>query len=181
MEITLNLDVNDWEYFQSHIESKLSKTSKSYVSSFFVNMIVWAIIAIAILSLFHSSEGIHWPTASSVTVLFVSIFIVLIFNTRKLKKAFAPSKEGAFVGQHQILINDKGITTHGKGYTCTREWSTVKNIEITEKMLFLYLDTAYALVFPLGKLDNPNDFYQFIMDKYNKSLNLTGAKDAPPS
>ena len=166
MEISINLEVKDWKLFQVHLEKELSRSSKSWINNFFVNMFIWAAIAIAILSLFNSSEGIHWPTASAIFTLFTLLFVVLIFNSIKLKKAFAPSNEGAFVGEHKILFNDKGIKSQGKGYTCTRDWSTVKSIEATDKMIIIYLDTAYALVLPTNKLDDPNKLYQYISDKY---------------
>jgi len=142
-------------------------------------MLVWAIITIAILSIFNSSGEIHWPTALSITVLFVILFIALILNSKKLKKAFTPSNEGAFVGQHQILFSNEGIKSQGQGYISTREWNTVKSIELTDKMILIYLDTAYALILPLEKLESPDELYQFITAKYNKRIERDRLSPAP--
>ena len=48
------------------------------------------------------------------------------------------------------------------------------------KMILIYIDTAYAYVLPVNKLDNPDTVFEFICEKYNKSLNQIGAENAPP-
>jgi hypothetical protein len=37
-------------------------------------------------------------------------------------------------------------------------------------MIMIYLDTAYAYVFPESKLDNPDEFYNFITEQYSNVI-----------
>ena len=180
MEISLNTDVGDWQKFQSYIEKELPQTTKSWTCNFFTSMILWAVTTLLMLSFFYNVSSIHWPTALTISLLFILIFALMKFNNIKLKNAFKPSDNGVFVGQHNIAFSDEGIESKGDGYICKREWRIVQKIERTHEMILIYIDTAYAYVLPVNKLDNPDTVFEFICEKYNKSLNQIGAENAPP-
>lgn len=166
MEISIKLEADDWRKFQLYIEKELPKTVKSWTDGFWFNVILWTVITLIFLSLFQNSAKFHWPTAGFVSVIFIVMFALFIFNLVKQRKAYAPSEDGAFIGEHTFIFDEKGIRTKGKGYDGSHNWSIVKRIERVNGMLLIFLDTAYAFVLPESKLENPESLYNYISEQY---------------
>lgn len=170
MEISIKLEIADWQKFQSHIEKELRKSTKSWTDNFFVGVALWAAITLIFLTFFQNlADSFHWPTACLAAVVFFLILAKLIFDGSKLKKAFAPSENGVFIGEHQFSFNDDGFAVTGKGYETRCDWSTVRNVERVNGMIFMYLDTAYAYLFPESQLEDPDEFYRYICTRNNDS------------
>ena len=170
MEILINLEKDDWKIFQSHIEKELRKSVKSWTDSFVFNVVLWAVLTSIFLSVFNMMYQFHWPTAFSVATFFVVFIISLIMDSIKLKKAFMPSEKGVFVGQHHFIFDNEGIKSKGKGYEGFHDWTIVKKIERSKGMILIYLDTTYAYVFPEKKLDNPDNFFNYINEQFNNCI-----------
>lgn len=168
MHISIKLELEDWLQFQSYIEKELSKAVKSWTDSFWFNFVLWAVIAFFFMSVFQNTSEIHWPTAGVVSAFFILLFILFFFNLAKLKKAFAPSESGVFIGEHHFVFDEDGIKSKGQGYEGSHDWSIVKRIERTNGMILIFLDTAYAYVFPESKLENPELFYNYINERHEK-------------
>ena len=178
MEIQINLQKEDWKNYQSYIEKTLPKQKKTWMDSFWVNMFVWMLLVIMFMDIFQSFSYFHWPTAISVSVFFILIFALFIFNMFKIRKAFEPLESGVFCGKHKFKFTDNGIASEGDGYEGNHSWKIVKRIERAQGMIMIYLDTAYAYVFPESKLDNPDEFYSFISEQYS---NVTSQSSRPPT
>lgn len=168
MEILIKLELEDWNLFQLHLEKELPKTIKSWTNSFWFNIILWAVISFIAMSIFHNISQIHWPTVGFTSIFFILFFGLFIFNLSKLRKAYAPSENGVFIGEHKFIFNEEGIKTTGQGYEGSHNWSVVKKIDRVNNMILIYLDTAYAYVFPENKLENPDQFYNYINEQYKK-------------
>lgn len=168
MEISIKLKKEDWSLFQKHLEKELPKTIKSKTNSFWFNLILWAVIAFIFLSIFHNISQIHWPTAGFVSVFFILFLGLFFFNLAKMRKAYEPSDNGVFTGEHSFSFNEAGITSKGQGYEGRHSWSIVKKIDRANGMILVYLDTAYAYIYPENQLDNPDQFYKYINELYNK-------------
>ena len=168
MEITIKLEREDWNLFQSQLEKELPKTVKSWTNSFWFNIVLWAVIAFTIMSVFESKGRFHWPTAGVVSAFFILLIALFFINLSKVKKAYAPSEDGVFIGEHTFIFDSDGIKSTGRGYTGDHSWSLVKRIERVNGMILVYLDTAFAYVFPESKLDNPDEFYAYINEQHKK-------------
>lgn len=178
MEIQISLQKEDWKRYQSYIEKAHLKQQNTWMNSFWVNMLVWMVIAIIFMTIFQNFSNFHWPTAISVAVFFVLIFAFFLFNMLKIRKAFEPLENGVFCGKHKFTFTGKGIASEGKGYEGNHSWEIVKKIERAPGMILIYLDTANAYVFPESKLDNPDELYNFISEQYS---NVTSQSNRPPS
>lgn len=178
MEIQINLQKEDWKIYQSYIEKELPKQQKTWMDSFWVNIFVWMVIAIIFMTIFQSFSHFHWPTAISVAIFFILIFALFLVNMFKIRKAFEPLENGVFCGSHKFTFTSKGIASKGKGYEAYHSWEIVKNIERVSGMILIYLDTAYAYVFPESKLDYPDEFYNYISEQYS---NVTNQSSRPSS
>ena len=168
MDILIKLEIEDWNKYQSYIEKELSKSVKSWTDSFWFNLILWAVIGFIFMSIFRNLSEIHLPTIAVVSVFFILLFVLFIFNLLKLKKAFAPSKSGIFIGEHQFVFDEEGIKSKGQGYEGKHSWSVVQRVERTNGMIIIFLDTAYAFIFPESKLEKPDQLYNYINEQYKK-------------
>ncbi len=167
MEIEIDLQKEDWKLYQRYIEKELPKHHKIWMDSFWVNLFVWMVIAIVFMAVFQQISHFHWPTAISVTVFFVLISALFFFNMLKIRKAFEPLESGVFCGSHKFIFSSQGIVSEGNGYKGYHSWEIVKKIERTSGLILIYLDNVYAYVFPEIKLDNPDEFYHYILEQYS--------------
>ncbi|TKB05668.1 YcxB family protein [Desulforhopalus sp. IMCC35007] len=168
MEIQVTLQKEDWKLYQSYIEKELPKHLKTWMDSFWVNMLIWMVIAFGFLLIFNQYSSFHWPTAISVGAFFISISALFLFNMFKIRKAFEPSDEGTFCGNHTFIFDEHGINSEGEGYKGIHSWAIVKKIERVQGMILIYLDTAYAYVFPESKISDPDGFYNYISEQHSK-------------
>ncbi|WP_299948240.1 YcxB family protein [uncultured Microbulbifer sp.] len=167
MEIQITLQKEDWKQYQSYIEKELPKHLKTWMDSPWINMLIWMVIAFVFLSIFNRHSTFHWFTAISVSVFFILISTLFIFNMFKIRRAFEPSDQGTFCGSHKFTFDDSGINSEGRGYKGTQSWEIVKKIERAQGMIMIYLDTTYAYVFPESKLEDPDGFYKYISERYS--------------
>ena len=165
MDIEINLDKQDWRNYQSYVERELSKHHRTWMDSFWVNVIVWFVVAFSFMFIFQQKSNFHWPSAISAAIIFVLIFMVFIFNIYKMKKAFEPSANGVFCGKHKFTFTENEIISEGKGYTGQHSWEIVQRIEKSRGMVLIFIDTAYAFVFPESKLENPEEFYNYVVEQ----------------
>jgi len=168
MDISIKLEVKDWYQFQSYLEKAIPKTAKSWTNSFWFNLVLWAVLAFFFMTIFQNTGEVHWPSAGVASAFFIFMFILFIFNLNKFKRACAPSENGVFVGEHRFVFDEEGIKSKGQGYEASHSWSLVQRIERTNGMILIFLDTAYAYVFPETKLKNPEEFYNYINEQYEK-------------
>jgi hypothetical protein len=178
MEIQITLQKEDWKLYQSYIEKALPKQQKTWMDSFWINLFVWMGLAMVFMAIFQSFSHFHWPTAASVAIFFVLIFVLFLFNMFKIRKAFEPLESGIFCGRHKFTFTSDGIITEGKGYEGHHSWEIVKKIERAPGMILIYLDKVYAYVFPESKLDDPDEFYNYISEQYS---NVTNQSSRRPS
>ncbi|MEP6161956.1 MAG: YcxB family protein [Halieaceae bacterium] len=169
MEIQITLDKEDWKSFQGYAEKTLPKNLKSWMSSPWVNMLIWMLITIFFLSVFNQYSSFHWPTVTAMGAFFILLSALFFFNMFKLKKAFEPSDSGTFCGSHIFRFSEQGISSEGDGYRANHAWSIVKKIEREQGMILIFLDTAFAYVFPEPKLEDPDSFYAFVSEQYSNA------------
>lgn len=104
-------------------------------------------------------------------VVMIAVCLLKYFMLQKeLRRKCEPSDEGIFVGEHKFIFDEEGIQSQGKGYKSSLAWSVVRKIERGRGMILVYQDTENAYVFPESKLDNPNEFYNFITEQYSKTM-----------
>lgn len=171
MEIQITLQKEDWKLYRGYIEKELPKHLKTWMDGFWVNMLSWILVSFVFMSIFNKYSEFHWPTAISLGVFFIIISALFFFGMFKIRRAFEPSEDGMFCGDHLFTFDDYGVKSQGKGYESFHSWEVVKKIERAQGMVMIYLDTAYAYVFPESKLNDPDGFYNFISDRYSNVKN----------
>ncbi len=162
MEINLTLTQADWYGFQKYIFKKKQKEIKGFLGGFWFNLILWFCLTILFLTIFRFMGKLHYPTAIFVFLFFTLVLALSIWNNKKLRRAVAPSEEGTFIGKHHFTFNEEGIHSEGKNYKSLNNWNAVKSIEQGNGMIMIFIDTAYAFIFPENQLDDPVGFLKTI-------------------
>lgn len=174
MEIQITLEKEDWKKYQSYIEREFPKRFKTWMDSFWLNLLIWMVIAFVFMSIYTKVTTFHWPTAISVGVFFVLIAALFIFNMLRIRKAFEPSEKGTFCGKHDFRFTDHGIESEGDGYRGCHSWEIIKKVERAQDMILIYIDTVYAFVFPEAKLTDPEMLFSYISERYSNVTNQAG-------
>lgn len=168
MNVTIKLELEDWRQFQSFLEKDLQKTVKSRWSSLWFTFVFSVAMTLVLLLTLEAFGGIHWPTAGFVALLLASVIALHVAHLFRLKRAFAPSESGIFVGEHQFVFADDGINITGQGYENRLSWDRVQRIERSDGLIMIFLDTAFAYVIPVRNLDDPDRLYDCLLSYREK-------------
>lgn len=158
MEFKLELGKEDWRAFNGYLCKKVSAKNKTIFDNFFINVSVWMIIGFVIIFTTKQYGGFHWPTAAVTSIVFIFLYLVIFIKHKKLQAALEPMDNGSFCRELTYKISQEGISTEDG----TISWDLILRIERAQGMIMLYLDTAFALIFPEQKLEHPDKFYDYI-------------------
>lgn len=168
MNVTLKLELEDWRQFQSFLEKDLQKSVKSWWNGHWFTFLFSVSLCLAILLALEAFGGIHWPTAGSVALLLAMVIGLHVAHLFKLRQAFSPSDSGIFVGEHRFDFGEDGIKIAGQDYETWLSWDRVQRIERSDDMIMIFLDTAFAYLFPVSKLDDPDGLYACLIDHWDR-------------
>ena len=158
MELKLKLEKEDWLAFNRYLCKKIAAKNKTVFDNFFINIFLWMIIGFAIIFTAKQFGGFHWPTAVITSIVFLLFYFVLFIKQKKLQAAIEPMENGSFCRELEYKISEEGITTRDG----TISWDLILHIERAQGMIMLYLDSAFALIFPEQKLEDPDKFYECV-------------------
>lgn len=174
MKIRVRYDKEDWEKFQAFLVKDVRRTTKTWWDSAWFNFISWFVIAFLFLTVFQTMTEFSWPSAGITGLLFTYIYVQFVLNGIRYKRDYAPSEHGTFIGEHVFNFSDDTIQSSGKGYEASHSWDVVKRVERTSDAIYVFIDTAYAYIFPAAKLADPDNFYHYVSQKADGSGNSDG-------
>jgi hypothetical protein len=172
MEFTIQLDKDDWKKYQTYLQKEFQKGASVLSGSFWLNALLIGAMVVVIMFLLPQGEAFHWHTAGVVAIFFILTFILFLLNLMKMNKAFEPSDKGIFIGEHHFKFDEDGIHSRGKAYEGRHAWSSVMKVERSDGMILIFMDSAYAFLFPEHKLENPEAVYQAIGEYFRRSKKL---------
>ncbi len=171
MEIQITLEEADWKNYLTCVRKEVLASHKSWINSVWVDMFIfWVMVTILIMLLLGPFRIIHVPTALTILLFFLLLFIFFLVKGDKAKTAFKPSKQGIFYGTHTFIFDDNGIVSKGDGYKSEYSWKIIQKITKSPSMILIYLDTVNTLIFPTEKLENPEKFYGYIQKRYSRAV-----------
>lgn len=154
MKINVKYDKSDWKDFELYLHKKICKSIRSWYDGVVFNLILWALISVVFYLVIDSELNFDWNTAVLVSLLFVYLYVMMILQAKKLRKAYQPSDKGTFVGEHEFILSDDGMSVSGKDYNSFYRWSSVKQLEQTETAIYVFIDSVKAFIFPISQLEN---------------------------
>jgi hypothetical protein len=167
MEFKLKLEKEDWRAFNGYLFKKLSAKNKTVFDNFFINVSVWMTIGFVIMYTAKQFGGLHWPTAAITSIVFLLLYSLIFAKHKKLQTAIEPMENGSFCRELTYKFSEEGISTKDGIVS----WDLILQIERAEGMIMLYLDTAFALVFPEQKLEQPDEFYDYVSSLHSNVSN----------
>jgi hypothetical protein len=186
MKFTVNLSQQDWVAYNQHLIKNLPKTHKTWLDNQYLMIALWFFLGLAVMFIFDLSKNFNPQTAFAVSLFFVVLIAEILLNTHLKRKVFYPNPKGGFVGEHHFTFDEFGIQTSGNGYHAHHAWKLVQKIERIDngkqKHILLYLDTAYAFIFPENQLENAENFHniiqQYFLTKNQLKFNADEIADA---
>ena len=169
MEVEIDLEQSDWSKYQAYVEKALPAESKNASGKRWMNILLWVLTILFLLAL-NFIEHFDWPTATFVSLVFISLFGAVIVQLRVASKAFAPAADGVFCGHHKFNFTEDGIASSGRGYHGLHSWKLVKKIVRSEGMILIFLDTIFAYVLPESKLPNPDELFDYVTRQHQAAL-----------
>ena len=169
MQIEIDLDQSDWSRYQTFVEKTLPAESKKMPSKRWMNILLWALTILFLVAL-NFIERFDWPTATFVSLVFISFFAALVVQLKDVRKAFEPAPDGVFCGRHKFTFTNEGIASSGRGYHGLHSWKLVKKVVRAEGMILIFLDTIFAYVLPESKLPNPDELYEYVTRQHRAAL-----------
>ena len=171
MDIEIKLTRDHWNEFNRFVNKLRAKQINILFGSFWLNLIAWCVLVLIIMILYGlTKRRIDAPTAELLFFIFFILFMFFALVLYKHIKALAPSEKGLLLGTHYFIFDEKGIHSKGKGYESFHQWSTVIDIEVSKKLVILFLDTIYAFIIPIDQLDDHKSFLDEIEILRNKYL-----------
>jgi MFS superfamily sulfate permease-like transporter len=166
MNITIELDGEDWFEFHKYVSKRLITAFKKATDGFWFNVILITALTIIFLFIFGTVSDFHLPTAVITIVIFVLVFVILHFKSQKYVRAYEPKPGGAFIGIHNFEFDESGIRSYGNKFDAKHSWDLVQEIVREAGMIMIFIDTAMAFIFPEKKLQDPDEFYRQVTAYY---------------
>jgi hypothetical protein len=164
VEIDIDLKKEDWSRFIKYIQKKKQRDVKGVVNGFWKNMILWCILTIIFIALFKNVGKLHYPTATFMFVLFAAIGGYYFLHMVQLQKTLAPSENGLFIGKHHFRFDQNGIISESRKAKSHYKWEAILSVVHENDMILLFVDTAYAIVFPEKQVGDPEQFMKQIKE-----------------
>lgn len=163
MNIEITYTPDDWLSYQKYLCKELARSNRTVMDSLWFNLILWLLLSFGLLTMFEQLGEPHWPSVV-LTLLFCSVLgAYALFQSRRLRNAFKPSKEGSFVGTHSYEFTRNGISVRGKGFHTVHSWDTVHSVRRANGQIMIFIDTAAAFIFPEDRLENPDKLYAHLL------------------
>jgi hypothetical protein len=126
------------------------------------------IFAIGIWYLYSHQMMLLWLATSIVWVT----YIPLRHKRRYLKnmvETFEKDENRTFFGEHQLTIDESGLTDEIENGVSQVGWNKIEHIEETESHLYIFIDSAMAFVVPQQNISEGN-YLEFIktLKRYHK-------------
>jgi len=154
--------------YQSYVEKQATQIASHWSNSFWFNVACWFVIGLVYVNVFKRFYHFNAPTAIFMASLFILIAAQFLAAMLRVKKAYRPSEQGVFCGEHTFTLDDNGIGVTGNGYQSFHEWRLVKKLVRAEGVILIFFDSVYAYVFPEEKLDEPDNVYALLTEKMQK-------------
>ena len=155
MKLVVSVTKRDYQEYSKYTYNRMLGDNQSSAKGFIKNIILWAIIAIIVMSVFNNPlwnheliKSFHFPTAL-ITAAPMLIFITLmVFYIKRIQKLSIPKDDGLLLGSKEIEVDDKGITETNTFGTSYYKWSSVESVEEVNGNVYVYFDTILGYIFP---------------------------------
>ena len=166
MKFKINLTVNDWLAYQQLLSSEAPRKYLKTWFLFIVNAVVWFLLAVIVMSTLREISTVHWPTAITISVVFLLLIFNHYINVPKLSKhAYAPKEDGAFCGSHIFELSEEEMKISSEASYSVYKWGVFKRIKQENGILALFIDTSSAVLIPLRDLENKDEIIHFLSEK----------------
>jgi hypothetical protein len=156
MEISFNIDKEDYWQFNKHVIMNNLK----YKRRFLISLIILPIMMSIIFLLIKLPTWYSW-TAGIVLGLGLHWYSYKRFKSRVL--SLVDDKPG-LLGEHTIKLSDEGITESTSVNEGIYNWDGIRSIEQNERYIFIFLNQTMAHIIPKRAFVDPESASLFLQE-----------------
>ena len=138
-----------YAYLGEKIKEKSKKVEPPFFG-FFHMLLVGLVIGLSLSGLRRFGiYSFHLDPITALVVLGLFGFVILFLmgQYRPISKNL-PSENGAILGHHKYMINEKGFTEETKAFTSLTHWKGIQSVEETSNQIYIFIDTHCAHFIP---------------------------------
>lgn len=163
MEFQIKLTRDHWRKFLSFVNKEA--WCRTWIARIPGNVFVWIVVGIAVAAAFNQFSDLHLPSVVLIACVFFAVMSLAYFSGLQAKKFMEPESHGIILSPHVLRITDDEIHLKGDGYSQRFSWELVQRIERSLGMIYIFIDTAYAILIPANQLDNPDEVQSFLQQR----------------
>ena len=158
---TINNELSDWRLYTRYLQKRASQRVTKLSNK--RSLLLFSALFVVTLWTFLHVDYVHMPSIVAACAVSITFFTILIINMFRMAKDYEPAEDGIFVGEKHYVLNEQGIATKSEGYKGVCEWSCVKSVERNSGLIMVFLDSAYAYLFPEAQLDASDEVYEYVL------------------
>jgi hypothetical protein len=157
MSIQSDITNEDWTAYSHFIRRQVKQGAYNKKMGFWLPCIGFGIV----LGLIISIGKISIDPVSIMIGSFGMAFLIFIIARSQLQ-SIKPALDGIFLGPNSVSISDEGIRTFSANYDSLYRWKTVRNAQVTDKHIFIIVDTIAAIMVPRRSFSSDIEREQFL-------------------
>lgn len=168
MKVSFSLDENDYREFARYAVKRINETAniRSQLSTLAWAYYIFPFLAVVAVYYFWSDNR-DLPLGHLYAAI---VFVALWALTAHLHQARASSLQlkhftspTGFFRQHQELVADNsGVVIEKETSKQTFDWAAITHVHESERLVFLHLDNAQALLIPTRAFGSDSEIQQFM-------------------
>ena len=154
MELTFRLDDDDYLDFVKHARARVDAQGNIRAKLSALAWACWCIPAFAVIATAYfwaenrqASLG-HWYAALVLVVAWIATWYWYWRRYSELQTAHFNSPDGFFKQEQRLRVSETGLTVVRATSSQDYQWTAIKSLCDSDRLLFLHLDTAHALCVP---------------------------------
>lgn len=159
MEITIEVNRNDFKKFNNYIFSK-SKIFKIFKYGPAILLVLYVLLTNIKNDYSHPVIMIGTQIVFMLIIYFVIMLLLKPFQGILVKRI--PKEDGGALGEHKFRISDEGLWESTEYNESLFKWSGIKSIVSNKKYIFIFIDTHMGHIIPKRYFDSEEDCSLFL-------------------
>lgn len=171
MNIHFNLSETDYLHFNLfHV--KHSKTArKALLMQRWTGPVLFLILSYLFSTITDISFLLSFSTFFVISVIWFVFYPKYFFSLiiRHTKKMLKEGQNDGLIGEHRLMISEKGITDYTSNGESHANWSGIKELKEDDQYFYLYNTSVSAYILPKSAITNVDEVRSYINNHFISS------------
>ena len=167
--MTIHTDITqpDWAAFVQFVVRSTARQVRGRLDLWLVSIGVGVVIG---LTFTFTGIGLHFPSLLA-GAIGGTLWIVIVSRLRM--RSMKPASDGYILGPRQVTVSDDGLRESSQRHESVFRWSAVRGAQVTDKHVFVMVDTNAALIVPRRAFPTDAEREQFVSEIQRRSGRVT--------